>query len=190
MKILLAHALWVATIAAIAAVSFGAQQSKVDAKGDWKRYSLSDARLSVELPDDPSRFAGASRDQSRQKAEVAQGPRLSVGGVILRFSCAEYQEGSTVDLERAAQGAVASITGTRGVTEFKFSRTDLKVSGVPAIRLETSYEFSGQRRVGFWILIVGEGEHLWQASAMFAASDPNQADIAKRILGSVRVEKR
>ena len=185
----LRHLLAIGFAAVLAAASLGgAFQARFDVKAVWKRYSMSDARLSVELPDDPARFTVPNRERATSKAEVAQGPKLSVGKVIFRFSCVDYPEGSTIDIERAAQSAVASIMGTHGVTEFKFSRTDLKVNGLPSIRLETKYQFNASP-VSFWILIVGEGEQLWQASAIFKTAMKDQEDLARRVLDSVRVEK-
>jgi len=172
----------------LASSSTSSWQLAAKDQADWKRRSVPGAKISVELPIEPQRTAVELTEQTRKQVAGVQASRVQVGGVIFRFSYLEYPDGTNVDLDRAASGAISNLTSSTNVTEVKFKRTELKVSGVPGIRLETSYQYQG-KLASYWIVIVGEGKRLWQSSAMFRTLDRDQESMVRRVLDSVRLEK-
>ncbi|MBI5707427.1 MAG: hypothetical protein HZC36_10615 [Armatimonadetes bacterium] len=155
---------------------------------EWKRRIIAWAKMSAELPADPQKVSSEIRPGTIKNLESQQAGRLQHGGMIFRFAYNEYAVDSDVDLEMAAQGALGNLKATTGITELRFKRVDLKSDGVPGIRLETWYQFQA-KPVSYWIVIYGERNRLWQASAMFRTADAEQEGLARRVLDSVRVDR-
>lgn len=156
--------------------------------GDWKRRAVAETKLTAELPAEAQKLSTDNRAANQRQIEAISAARLQVGGVILRFSHTSYSDGAEVDLDQAAQGALSSLKGTTGLTELKFQRSELKVSEVPAIRLECTYQYQGSP-VSYWIVIAGRDEDLWQASGMFRTVDDTQKTLVQRVLSSLKIEK-
>lgn len=153
---------------------------------EWKRRVIAWAKMSAELPADPQKVASDIKPGNARNLESQQAGRLQHAGMIFRFAYNEFASDSDVDLEMAAQGALGNLKATSGVTELRFRRVDLKSDGVPGIRLETWYQFQA-KPVSYWIVICGERNKLWQASAMFRTADIEQEGLARRVLDSVKV---
>ncbi len=168
--------------------AFVAAAAKVQPEQDWKLRPIPGARMSADLPVEPERATVALRESTRKQVEGSQSGRLTFQGVVFRFAFIEYSGETQVDLDRAIHGALANLKGTKGITELKSKTRELKVSGVPATWLETTYQYMGSP-VSFWLLVAGEGERLWQVSAMFRTADSKQESLARRVLESVRLEK-
>lgn len=155
---------------------------------EWKRRVIAWAKMSAELPADPQKISSETRPSNVKNLESQQAGRLQHAGMIFRFAYNEFAADSDVDLEMAAQGALGNLKATSGVTELRFKRVDLKSDGVPGIRLETWYQFQA-KPVSYWIVIYGERNRLWQASAMFRTADIEQEGLAKKVLDSVKVDR-
>jgi hypothetical protein len=163
------------------------QSAKPAGAALWKRRSLNVARMTVELPTDPEP-ATKDAQANRKTVQGMNALKVMFEGVLFRFAHVEFDDDLEVDLDKAAEGALANLRNTPLVSDLKSRRKDTNLSGVPAVWLEVSYQYEG-KPVSYRILIAGKENQLWQASAMYRTADAAQEELARRVLDSVRLQR-
>jgi len=154
----------------------------------WKRKSLEELQMSVELPVAPEKTRLELNSATMRQISQVQSYKAVVDEVLFRFTFVTYAAGAEVDLQRASDGAISNLRGTSGVTELKYKTERTKVSALEALRIEATYQFRASP-VSYIALIVGDGQRLWQASAMYRTASASQEQTAKRVMASVTISK-
>ncbi|KAA0240360.1 MAG: hypothetical protein EDM74_01160 [Armatimonadetes bacterium] len=154
----------------------------------WKRKSLEELQMSVELPVAPEKIRLELNSATMRQISQVQSYKAVVDEVLFRFTFVTYAAGAEVDLQRASDGAISNLRGTSGVTELKYKTERTKVSALEALRIEATYQFRASP-VSYIAVIVGDGQRLWQASAMYRTASASQEQTAKRVMASVTISK-
>ncbi len=155
----------------------------------WRRRPMATLRMSIELPFEPDAAKLDVNEQARKQIRGMESAKIvTPEGIVVRIAYVEYVDASKIDLRGAAEGAMNSVRKTSGVTELKPKSRELKVSGVPAILTEATYQYRGSP-VSYVVLVAGEGSRLWQVTTMFKTALSEQEAIARRIIDSVRLDR-
>lgn len=152
----------------------------------WKRHSLSQAQLNLELPGEPKAAESKLKEQSKQFVEKQVTYQVTVPGVYVMISYTQYVEGIAVDLRRATDGAISSIKSQAGVTDAKFTTREIQRDDKPGLSISGIYS-KGGKGLAYDALIIGAGRQLWQVGVGFSSSSNDGKNASRKVLGSVEV---
>jgi len=151
----------------------------------WKRYTLGNPPLSIELPVPPEKTTLKLSEDLKAKVKSIETHQASSLSLFVMMSFLEYKGGLATDPKKAAQGAIENVRAQAGMTDFTVEYTDVSISGRRAVRVKAKYR-KGTSPMGFSGLYIAEGQKLWQVNVGYSDADLRAQEASERILRSVR----
>ena len=173
---------------AIARATVGETATDVLAR-PWEAFEV--AGLTISSPTPFVRyelnFPSDARTVIEQGIEAIENFRADAGPVQVLLTQFIVKPHIQPSLEGAADGAVSRVSKLPAVTDLRHHKTDVRVSGYPAIRVSASYT-EDDRPFRAEMLFLVAGQRVWQISTTFTALEPSRT-VAERLLASVRFDQ-
>lgn len=125
-------------------------------------------------------------------AEVARAIRNSTtlshdeGATSVMAMHTEFVPGTAMNLEKAADGAIANVKRTTGVTMVKAKKSQTSVSGVAAYEIDAFVGSNGAPAAHMHGVVFADGAHLYQLMFICRNDDPQGDVVWQKMKAGVR----
>jgi hypothetical protein len=154
---------------------------------EWKMYTPAGTRLSVTLPGEPQPESVGLPESVDDAVKEVRRYRYSVKDFQVGLWDISYAEGAQTDIQRAAEGAAATLRGSKGVTDYKDKVTPLTRSNRSGVLITGTFKRDGEG-MELGAILLGESSKLWQVIVTHPAKDHNGQIAMKKILDSLEIQ--
>jgi hypothetical protein len=155
--------------------------------GSWTRQEVGNTGITAQLPQaTASPFKSEKVDQAAQSLQQFDAHTVRIGEVSIVFQRATMAPTRPTSAKAIMEATIQRLQEGDAFADLRLESVPIAISGKNGFKIQGS-GLRADSEVGITILILVEGNRLWQVSSVYDARIAEQVATVKRVIDSVQI---